>query len=137
MKGLDGAAYLHEASEGDASQSVKLDAEDLILSIGSTLLSFNLSQMQLNWKIRPDSAEIFEFYDLEDDILLRGETAIHRIDKKGNVVWNYGGRDIWVNIDGQNQIEINKDTIKLIDFESNEYWIDFNGKTLKNNPKIL
>lgn len=135
IKGLDGGCYLHTASEDDASQSVKLDGEDLILSIGFTLLSFNLSEMLVNWKIRPDSAELFEFYDLEGDILVRGEMEIHRIDKKGNVIWSYGGRDIWVNIVGKKEIEIKKDTIKLIDFASNEYWIDFNGKTLKDNLK--
>jgi hypothetical protein len=137
IKGLDGGCYLHTASDTDSSQSVKLDEEDLILSIGFTLLSFNLSTMQVNWAIRPDRAELFEFYDLEDDILVRGELEIHRVDKKGNILWSYGGRDIWVNIDGQKEIEINKDTLKLIDFESNEYWIDLNGKTLKDNPKGL
>jgi hypothetical protein len=134
ITGLGGGCYLHIVSENDRSQTVKLDDEDLILSVGDTLLSFNLSTMALNWQVCPDGAELFEFYDLEGDILLRGEIEIHRISKKGNVIWSYGGRDIWVNIDGKKEVEIQEDRIKLIDFESNEYWIDFNGKTLKDNP---
>ena len=30
-------------------------------------------------------AEVFEFYDLDSDILLRGEIGIHRIDLNGNI----------------------------------------------------
>jgi hypothetical protein len=133
IKGIDGSCYLHQTAENDPSQSIKLEGDDLIISIGFTLLSFNLSTIQLRWKIRPDQAEIFEFYDLEGDILLRGELAIHRIDKKGNIKWSYVGQNIWVNIAGKKEIEIGNNKIKLVDFESNEYWIGFDGKTLKEN----
>jgi hypothetical protein len=134
ISGIDGAVYLHQSGAKENSQSVKLDGDDLIMSLGFTLISINLKSMQSNWIFRPDPAEIFEFYDLEDDILLRGELQIHRIDKKGKIKWSYGGMDIWVNIDGKKEVQIDKNTIRLVDFCANEYVIDFDGKTLSHKP---
>jgi hypothetical protein len=132
VTGIDGGVVLLKADSHDASQTVKLDNDDLIMSLGFTLISIDLTSVTANWQIRPDMAEIFGFYDLEDNILLRGEMAIHRIDKGGNVKWSYHGRDIWVNMDGKKEVEIRENTIHLIDFESNEYEIDFNGETLSH-----
>lgn len=134
LKGIDGGSYLHKSDKTDNSQSVKLIDNDLIMSLGFTFLSLNIQNLEINWKIRPDMAEIFEFYDLEKDFLLRGELGIHRIDQNGNVKWSYSGRDIWVNIDGNDEVKIEKDQIHLVDFQSNEYKIDFDGNTLEDNP---
>jgi hypothetical protein len=68
--------------------------DSLILSLGFTLISINLRTLEINWKIRPDTAEIFEFYELESDILLRGEMGIHRVDFNGKVKWTFTARDI-------------------------------------------
>ncbi len=134
INGIDGGSYLHKSNEEENSQSIKIDGDDLILSLGFTFLSIDLSKLILNWKIRPDIAEIFEFYDFQNDYLLRGEMQIHRIDKQGNIKWSYSGRDIWVNMDGKPEVQIEDNAIRLLDFESNEYLIDFNGKTLEDNP---
>ena len=45
----------------------------------------------------------------------------------GDIKWSFSGKDIWVNIEGKQEVEIKDDRIKLIDFENNEYEIDFNG----------
>ena len=72
LNGIDGAFFLHKSTESEQSQSVKLNENNLILSLGFTILSLNLNKTEIDWILRPDSAEIFEFYDLEGDILLRG-----------------------------------------------------------------
>jgi hypothetical protein len=130
ITGIDGSCYFHLSTEDDNSQSVKLLDNELIISLGFTLVSFDLDKMRLNWKIRPDMAEIFEFYELKEDFILRGELQIHRVDRNGNVKWSYGGRDIWVNPNGKKEVTIHEDEIELIDFESNRYFIDYNGKTI-------
>lgn len=135
LTGIDGGVVLLKADTRGPGQTVKLADDDLILSLGFTLVSIDLTSATENWIIRPDMAEVFEFYDLEDDLLLRGEIEIHRIDKRGNVKWSYGGRDIWVNIDGKREVQILENTIRLTDFESNEYEIDFNGKTLSHKRR--
>jgi|JI7StandDraft_1071085.scaffolds.fasta_scaffold00682_7 hypothetical protein len=131
--GIDGGIYLHTADDKDNSYSVKLSDNCLILSLGFTFLCFDLIAQDIIWHIRPDHAEIFEFYDLQDDYLLRGEYAIHRIDKNGNVKWSYGGMDIWVNIDGKSEVIIESDKILLTDFYNNEYVINYEGKTMKDS----
>jgi hypothetical protein len=128
--GIDGGVYLHTADDKDNSYSVKLTDICLILSLGFTFLCFDVNTQDITWNIRPDHAEIFEFYDLQDDYLLRGEYAIHRIDKNGNVKWSYGGMDIWVNIDGKSEVIIESDKILLTDFDNNEYVINYEGKTM-------
>ena len=58
------------------------------------------------------------------------ELASHEYYCKGNggdIKWSFSGKDIWVNIEGKQEVEIKDDRIKLIDFENNEYEIDFNG----------
>lgn len=137
ITGIDGGTYLHVSDEMDKCQSVKLLHNNLILSTGFTFFSFNIEKQEIEWKLRPDISEIFEFYDLQDDFLLRGELEIHRIDKNGNIKWSYGGKDIWVNIDGKKEVCIENDKIKLTDFESNIYVIDFNGNTLEEHATVI
>jgi len=134
IKGIQGSSYLHLADEKDNSQSVKIDDNNLILSLGFNFISLNLNQLTLNWNLKPDMAEVFEFYDFQNDYLLRGEVEIHRIDNKGQIKWSYGGRDIWVNMEGKPEVQIEENTIRLLDFDSNEYLIDFDGNTLEDNP---
>jgi hypothetical protein len=136
ITGIDGGSYLHIADDKDKSQSVKLLSDNLILSLGFTFFSFNIDKQEIEWKLRPDMAEVFEFYDLKDDYLLRGELEIHRIDRNGNVKWSYGGRDILVNIDGNKEVSIENDKIILTDFDGNVYVIDFNGQTLEDRPFV-
>ena len=137
ITGIDGGLYLHTADDKDNSYSVKLEDNFLIFSLGFTFFSFDTLSQEIIWKVRPDMAEVFEFYDLQDDFLLRGELEIHRIDKNGNIKWSYGGRDIWVNIDGKTEVIIETEKIILTDFDSNEYIIDFEGKTIEDKPRQI
>jgi len=135
LTGIDGAFILYPKSQGENEhQSILIINDNLILSIGFTFISIDLQTLNVNWKIRPDFAEIFEFYELENDLLLRGELGIHRIDLNGNVKWTFSGRDIWVNIDGKKELKIENKGIRLLDFESNEYLIDFDGQLVYDKP---
>ena len=136
ISGLDGGIYLHTSNEKEKSYTVKLSDNCLIFSLGFTFFAYDIDKQEINWAIRPDMAEIFEFYDLEDDYLVRGELAIHRIDKDGQIKWSYGGRDIWVNIEGKTEVVIDSNKIILTDFNNDEYIIDFNGKTLEDKPYV-
>jgi hypothetical protein len=134
IKGIEGGSYLHQSDEKDNCQSVKIDDNNLIMSLGFNFISLNLNNLSLNWNLKPDMAEVFEFYDFQNDYLLRGEVEIHRIDKNGQIKWSYGGRDIWVNMDGKREVQIEDNAIRLLDFDSNEYLIDFDGNTLEDKP---
>ena len=95
LSGIHGGTYLHSATDDENYQSVKVEGSNLILSLGLSFVSLNLESLTLNWNIQPDLSEIFEFYDLDKDYLVRGELSIHRINKDGQIIWSYSGRDIW------------------------------------------
>ncbi len=135
LVGIDGAFILYpKSNKENEGQSIALKNDNLILSIGFTLISIDITNLSVNWKIRPDIAEIFEFYDFENDLLLRGEIGIHRIDLNGNIKWTFSARDIWVNMDGKEEVKIEDNGIRLMDFESNEYFINFDGQLLEDKP---
>lgn len=135
ITGIEGGFYLHTATEKERSYTVKLIDNTIVFCLGHTFFSFDINLLEIKWEIRPDIAGIFEFYDLEDDFLVRGELAIHRIDTNGHVKWSYMGRDIWVTMDGKPEVVIENDKILLTDFDHNEYVINFNGETLKDKPR--
>lgn len=137
INGLDGGFFLYKSTQNEKSQTAKLTENNLIMSLGFSLLSLNLNEVELDWIIRPDFNEIFGFLDLENDLLLRGESQIHRIDKNGNIKWSFSGRDIWVNLEGKNELDIDENKIRLFDFESNEYLLNFNGELLEDKPRII
>jgi hypothetical protein len=130
ITGIDGGFYLHSKNE-EGNYSVKLEQNTLFLSLGFSFFSFDLVTQNFNWLLRPDIAEVFEFYDLEGDFLLRGETEIHRISKNGDVKWSYRGEDIWVNMDSEREVNIRQKSILLKDFNSKRYLIDFGGNTMR------
>ena len=132
VTGIQGGTILHKKGGDENGQSVKIDNDNLILSLGLNFVSIDLNDLKLNWKLEPDMAEVFEFYDLENDYLLRGEVGIHRIDRMGKVKWTFSATDIWVNMEGRPEVEITDNSIKLLDFNSDEYEIDFNGKEREN-----
>jgi len=132
ITGIQGSTYLHRSSDPKNGQSVKIDNDNLILSLGMNFISIDLNELKLNWKLEPDIAEVFEFYELENDYLLRGEVGIHRIDKIGQLKWTFSAIDIWVNMEGRPEIDITEKSIKLLDFNSDQYEIDFDGKEIKN-----
>ena len=131
LTGIQGGTILHKKGNDENGQSVKIDNDNLILSLGLNFVSIDLNNLKLNWKLQPDMAEVFEFYDLGNDYLLRGEVGIHRITKTGQVKWTYSATDIWVNMEGRPEVEIAENSIKLLDFNSDEYEIDFYGKEIK------
>ncbi|QNR24535.1 hypothetical protein [Croceimicrobium hydrocarbonivorans] len=133
VTGIIGSTHLQKSSVDEKGHTVKIDYDNLVLSLGQHFISIDLNQLKLNWKLEPDLAEVFEFYDLDNDYLLRGELEIHRIDKAGNVKWSFSGADIWVNLEGRPEVEITENSIKLIDFKSDEYEIDFEGKELNTS----
>ncbi|MCT4614299.1 MAG: hypothetical protein N4A49_05435 [Marinifilaceae bacterium] len=135
LTGIQGSTYLQKSNTDENGKSVKIDSDNLTLSLGLNFVSIDLNKLNLNWKIEPNMAEVFEFYDLENDYLLRGEVGIHRIDKSGQVKWTFSAADIWVNMEGRAEVEITENSIKLLDFNSDEYEIDFDGKEIKNYPQ--
>lgn len=112
--------------------------DDKIWIIGcSKIYCLKIPSLELIWQKEFDHFTNFSIHKIEEDIIIHGELEIFRITKEGEVIWHFGGRDIWVNIEDKNAFTIENNSIRLFDFESNEYVIDFDGNQIEDNPRII
>lgn len=119
------------------NNSFIIENDKIWISIANKIYCFKIPSLELIWHKELDSFANFSIYKLEEDILIHGELEIFRITKNGDITWSFGGRDIWVNTEGKKEVSIENNTIRLFDFDSNEYVIDFNGNQIEDNPRII
>ena len=107
-----------------------IDVNALLVCCGDSLFSLDLPSLQLNWQTNLDPAACFQVHMLNNGYLVHGELEISRVDRDGKVIWTFSGADIFVRYNGGDALIIGEDKIKLIDWEENEYLLDFNGKVV-------
>lgn len=112
-----------------------IEDDKIWIRICNKIYCFSIPTLDLIWHKEFDFATNFSFHKLKEDFIIYGEVEIFRITKNGEILWRFSGRDIWVNLEGKNPFSIESDKIRLFDFESNEYIIDFDGKELEFNSK--
>lgn len=103
----------------------------LVICCSNTVFKLALPTLNLEWKTVGDLATCFGIYYLEDDYLVHGELELSRLDRTGKIVWQNGGRDIWITLDGRPNIEIYDNYILAADWTYTQYRFDFNGKLLE------
>ena len=113
---------------GISENSVIIDQDNILICCADKLFCLKLPELTLNWITQTDLATCFGVYKADNGIFTHGELNVTRLDKKGNVIWQTGLRDIIVNIDYEKSCFILYDNfIELLDFNSNKYQLDFNG----------
>ncbi|RZJ55916.1 MAG: hypothetical protein EOO44_01480 [Flavobacterium sp.] len=122
---------------GISKNSFIIEDAKIWLCACNKIYCLEIPTLELKWKKEIDNFTNFSIYKVEEDFIIHGELEIFRITKEGAIIWKYGGRDIWVNIEGKPEITIEENLIRLFDFESNEYVLDFDGNTLEHNPRII
>lgn len=122
---------------GIFNNSFIIEDDKIWIRICNKIYCLEVSSLKLIWQKEFDEVTNFCFYKLGDDFLIHGELEIFRITKKGEIIWSFGGRDIWFNPIGHNELTIEENRIRLFDFESNEYVLDFEGKELEFNPRVI
>lgn len=121
---------------GVLSDSALVDGDDLIIRCCNKLFSLRLPDLTTNWIIEADDAVCFSIYQYQDTYISHGELTIARIDKKGNILWQFGGSDIFVCLYKGTPFEMFDDHIALTDFDGKKYHIDYNGKSLNIKDDI-
>lgn len=58
-----------------------------------------LPDLVLNWQTQCDQATCFQIFKQLNDYIIHGELQVTKLEKNGNKKWEFGGRDIFVNID--------------------------------------
>jgi len=114
-----------------SDDSFIIEDDKIWIRICNKIYCFSIPNLELIWHKEFDFATNFSFHKLENDFIIYGEVEIFRITKEGEIIWRFEGRDIWVSVDGKNPFNIETDKIRLCDFQSNEYILDFDGKELE------
>ncbi len=118
---------------GSIENSAVLKDNVLVILIDDYLVFFNLISKRLEKKIKIiDFGTGIELYSFEDGFIVNVETEIINVDKFGNKIWSFSGRDIWVTENGGSSINILGDTILLKNFEGQTYLLDRFGKEITN-----
>lgn len=125
------------SATGIYENSFIIEDDTIWVSISNTIYCLSIPALNLIWQKEFDIAVNFGIYKLANDFLIHGELLIFRITKEGEILWEFGGRDIWVNLKNKKEFTLEKDRIRLFDFESNEYVLDFNGNLIEDNPRSI
>jgi hypothetical protein len=123
LSGCGGRTTPHETSS-------ILDNSHLILCCCDSVYCLNVPELGLIWRTKADMSTCFQIFKFEDGYIIHGELEISRIDKDGNVIWQFSGVDIFVSMDGRNEFRINADNIALTDFKGRTYTLGFNGQEI-------
>ncbi len=126
--GSGGATGIHK-------NSALFDGDQLLLCCCNTIFCLTLPTFELKWKTQADEATCFQIYKYQDDYLIHGELQISRLDRNGNIKWEFSGADIFVSIDNEEEFIIKNDGILLTDFTGKKYKINFDGKVLNKVQK--
>lgn len=120
-----GSAY------GGIDNCAVLEDSRLIILVDDYIVFYDLIYKSMIMKIKViDFGSGLEMYPFDDGYIINGEVDIIKIDKLGNRVWSFSGRDIWARPSGESSINISEDSIFLTDFEGFNYHLDKWGKEL-------
>jgi hypothetical protein len=111
---VGGTTGIHE-------NSFLIENDNILICCCDKIYSLKIPELSINWTKRLDLATCFGIFEFKDDLIVHGELQILRIDKKGNIKWEFGGRDIFTTPDGKDDIKIGKDTIRVKDWNGYEY----------------
>lgn len=122
---------------GIFDDSFIIEDDKIWIRVSNTVYCLEFPSLDIIWHKEFDFATNFSFHKLEEDFIIYGEVEIFRITKKGEIIWRFGGRDIWINLEGKNPFSIESNKIRLFDFQSNEYVLDFDGNVIEDNSRII
>lgn len=117
-------------STGIYDTSSVIAGRQLLVCCADNIFCLSLPDLNLKWNTQADHATCFQIYSFEEDYIVHGELTISRLDKNGNIKWQFSGSDIFVTLNGDEAFTLNTDYIALTDFNNVKYKIDFNGEIL-------
>lgn len=126
--GSGGATGVHQNSS-------LVDNDQLVICCCDTVFSLTLPDLELKWQTQADQATCFEIHKLSENYIVHGEIEISRLNREGNIKWQFGGSDIFVSFDNDEAFKLNADHIALTDFYNIKYKIDFDGKVIWSSHK--
>ncbi len=121
--GSGGATTIHPNSS-------ILDNDNILICCSDSVFSISIVDLKLKWVKKLDMATCFQIFKIENDFVIHGELEITRINSFGNIIWQFGGADIFVSMDEEDAFQLNDNHIVLKDFTGTSYMIDFDGNII-------
>ena len=124
---LNSAIILGAGAYSGPPDNSRYTIEDnfMIICCGNALFSILLPSFGLNWVKEVDPGTAFEIYKMHEDYIVRGEEAITRINKHGEIIWQKYGSDIFVTPDNDFYFKIIGSSIYTISWDGREYQFDY------------
>jgi hypothetical protein len=126
--GSGGATGVHENSS-------IINNDQIVICCCDTVFCLTIPELDLKWKTQADQATCFQVFKKENDYIVHGELQVTKLNNDGLKLWEFGGADIFVSIDGEEEFKLEDDGILLMDFEKTKYKIDYEGKLLWDTYK--
>ncbi|GEP52808.1 hypothetical protein FNO01nite_34800 [Flavobacterium noncentrifugens] len=118
-----GATTIHQGS-------LVVSKNRLQICCGNFVFCLSIPELKIIWKTQADEITCFGIYKIDEEFIIHGEMQISKIDKNGNIVWKFGGRDIFVTIDGKDNFSITNNIICVRDFQNYIYKVDLDGNEI-------
>lgn len=119
---------------GIFARSAVIWDDKIFICCANKVFSLSLPNLKLNVMTQVDMATCFGIYQADNGLFTHGELRVTRLDKDGKIVWEAGLRDIIVYIDKDNRYQdafvMHENYIALMDFNGNNYQLDFDGKLI-------
>jgi len=118
---------------GVGPNSALVDGENLVLTCCNKVFCLHLPDLVLNWVIKADMATCFSIYQYKGSYIIHGETSITRLRQSGEIIWEVGARDIFVNIEHVGPVfEMHDKFIELMDWQGYRYKLHYDGTIVDN-----
>lgn len=108
-----------------------LEEKQFVLCCGNSIFCLSIPEFQLLWKTQADMATCFQIFKYKNQYIVHGELEISKLDIDGEILWQFSGEDIFVNLDNENEIEMTETHIRITDFSNTVFTIDYNGEIIK------
>ena len=112
-------------------KSALLDGDRLLITCGNEVYCLLLPTIKVCWHTQVDMATCFEIVPYQDDYITHGEVEISRLNRQGEILWQFSGKDIFVSpTERIPSFTLTSKGIELIDFNYESYLIDYQGKII-------
>lgn len=127
---IDNCLLIGSGGKSINENSSILDNENLLICCSDSVFSISILDLKLNWVKKLDIATCFKIFRIENDFVVHGELEITRIDSFGNIIWQFGGADIFVSLDEEDSFQLNENHIVVKDIVGNQYMMNFDGNLM-------
>lgn len=116
---------------GSVENCAVLEGDRLVILIDNYMVFFDLITQNIELRVKViDLGTGIEIYAFDNGYIVNGEVDIIKVDKLGNKIWSFSGRDVWARSNGESSINIQRDRLLLTDFEGCKYHLDKWGKEI-------